>query len=210
MKYYMYINRQQVGPYEESELLSKGLTPSTNVWREGMANWTVASQVPELSHLFAAPASQPPAYQQPPQPAYQQPQQPAYQQQARPTYQQPQQGGYQQPQQPAYQQAAPGYRQPQYGGAQRPPMPDNYLVWAILVTIFCCLPFGIVSIVKASQVSSLYNQGDYQGAVAASESAKKWVIWSVIAAAIGGVLYILLYAILGVSFLSILGASSLA
>ncbi|MGB4290272.1 MAG: CD225/dispanin family protein, partial [Dethiobacteria bacterium] len=24
---------------------------------------------------------------------------------------------------------------------------DDYLVWAILATIFCCLPFGIVAIV---------------------------------------------------------------
>ena len=24
----------------------------------------------------------------------------------------------------------------------------NHLVWAILSTLFCCLPFGIVSIVK--------------------------------------------------------------
>ena len=27
--------------------------------------------------------------------------------------------------------------------------PDNYLVWAILTTILCCLPFGVVSIVFA-------------------------------------------------------------
>jgi len=28
----------------------------------------------------------------------------------------------------------------------KPAATDNYLVWAILSTIFCCLPFGIVSI----------------------------------------------------------------
>ena len=138
MKYYMHIGGQQVGPYEENELPSHGLTASTMVWREGMPDWVAASQVPELSHLLP-PSQQPPSYQ--PQPGY----------------------GPQQP----------------YGA--RPPMPDTYMVWAVLVTVFCCLPFGIVSIVKASQVSSLYNQGRYQEAVAASEAAKKWAIWSAVA-----------------------------
>lgn len=31
--------------------------------------------------------------------------------------------------------------------------PDNYLVYSILTTLFCCLPFGIVGIVKSAQVS---------------------------------------------------------
>ena len=138
MKYYMHIGGQQVGPYEENELPSHGLTASTMVWREGMPDWVAASQVPELSHLLP-PSQQPPSYQQ--QPSY----------------------GPQQP----------------YGA--QPPMPDTYMVWAVLVTVFCCLPFGIVSIVKASQVSSLYSQGRYQEAVAASEAAKKWAIWSAVA-----------------------------
>ena len=138
MKYYMHIGGQQVGPYEENELPSHGLTASTMVWREGMPDWVAASQVPELSHLLP-PSQQPPSYQ--PQPGY----------------------GPQQP----------------YGA--QPPMPDTYMGWAILATLLCCLPFGIVSIVKASQVSSLYNQGRYQEAVAASEAAKKWAIWSAVA-----------------------------
>jgi len=50
----------------------------------------------------------------------------------------------------------------------------NYLVQAILVTIFCCLPFGIVSIVYAAQVNGKLAAGDYQGAVESSENAKKW------------------------------------
>ena len=32
----------------------------------------------------------------------------------------------------------------------QPVRPDNYLVVAILTTICCCMPFGIVSIVYAS------------------------------------------------------------
>ena len=32
--------------------------------------------------------------------------------------------------------------------------PDNNLVWAILATVLCCLPFGIVAIIKSTQVDS--------------------------------------------------------
>jgi hypothetical protein len=40
----------------------------------------------------------------------------------------------------------PGYPpQPPAGQA-----PNNYLVWSILVTLFCCLPLGIVAIIKST------------------------------------------------------------
>lgn len=78
---------------------------------------------------------------------------------------------------------------PPPGGGYPPPpgygtQPDNYLVWAILTTVFCCLPLGIVSIVKSSQVSGLWAQGRYAEAHNASEDAKKWAIWSAIVGAI--------------------------
>jgi Interferon-induced transmembrane protein len=50
----------------------------------------------------------------------------------------------------------------------------NYLVQAILVTIFCCLPFGIPAIVYAAQVNSKLAGGDYAGALDASGKAKTW------------------------------------
>ena len=45
---------------------------------------------------------------------------------------------------------------------------------AILVPIFCCLPFGIVSIVFAAQVNSKLGAGDYAGALETSRKAKMW------------------------------------
>jgi hypothetical protein len=54
------------------------------------------------------------------------------------------------------------------------PMPKNWLVESILVTIFCCLPFGIAGIVFASQVNSKYQTGDFAGALQASKEAGKW------------------------------------
>jgi hypothetical protein len=58
--------------------------------------------------------------------------------------------------------------------------PSNHLVFAILTTIFCCLPFGIVAIVKASQVNGLWAQGRYAEAQQSADSAKKWAKWSLI------------------------------
>jgi len=59
-------------------------------------------------------------------------------------------------------------------GARFPTEVPNYLVQAILVTIFCCVPFGIVSIVYAAQVNGKVAAGDYAGAIATSNKAKTW------------------------------------
>ena|SRR6476469_9481270 len=82
------------------------------------------------------------------------------------------------------------------GGGTPPP---NYLVWAILSTIFCCLPLGIASIVFAAQVNSKWSAGDAAGAQDASEKAKKFAIWSAIAGVVVAVLYILLFVVIGVA-----------
>jgi interferon-induced transmembrane protein len=75
-------------------------------------------------------------------------------------------------------QPPPGnYPPPQPQGAP----PSSHLVLGILTTLFCCLPFGIISIVKASQVSGLWAQGQYAAAQASSAAAKKWAIWSIVA-----------------------------
>ena len=97
-------------------------------------------------------------------------------------------------QQPPYQQPYQQYYQPNYAQSQRPPKPDNYLVWAILTTIFCCLPLGIISIVYASKVDSQYSAGDYIGAQDSSNKAKNFAIW----AAISVVIIIILAAIFGI------------
>lgn len=69
--------------------------------------------------------------------------------------------------------------------------PNNYMVIAILTTIFCCAPVGIVSIVKAYTVNILYDHGDYDEAILASEKAKSWAIWAVVA----GIIFYGFYAI---------------
>ena len=67
-------------------------------------------------------------------------------------------------------------QQPQQYGAGAPTGAGvpNYLVQSILVTIFCCLPFGIPAIVFAAQVNGKLAAGDHAGAVDASNKAKMW------------------------------------
>ena len=67
--------------------------------------------------------------------------------------------------------------------------PDNNMVWAILCTLFCCLPLGVVSIVYASKVDDLYKAGDYQGAQNAADNAKQYAQYSLICGIIIGVIY---------------------
>jgi len=50
----------------------------------------------------------------------------------------------------------------------------NYLTEAILVTIFCCLPFGIVAIAFAAQVNGHLAAGNYHAAASASSNARMW------------------------------------
>ena len=71
------------------------------------------------------------------------------------------------------------------------PMPKNYLVESILVTLFCCLPLGIVAIVNAAKVESTYRTMGYREAKRASDEAKKWMNWSVWVGVIGIVVYFL-------------------
>ena len=68
-----------------------------------------------------------------------------------------------------------------YGGPgiyrQRIP---NYLIPSILVTIFCCLPLGIVAIIFAAQVNGKVAAGDIAGAQSSSRTARTLVIVSVV------------------------------
>lgn len=154
MNLYYYIDEQntQRGPFQASELTAHGVNASTMVWTYGMEQWLPADQVPELvPFLSQAPAGQPGGYTN-------------YPNQSSPAdtpYSTPHNGSY---------------SGPAYVNDPVATPPNNYLVWSILATIFCCLPLGIVAIVRGSQVNSLFQAGDIQGAQKASHDAKNWTI----------------------------------
>lgn len=174
--YYLIINEQQRGPFAKEDLLAQGLTPSTMVWREGMADWAPATEVTELQELF---------YQQPAQPQSRQTQCAQPGQPPQQPYQQPQQG-YQQPYQQPYQKQ--GYPQQQYPQPPQQPQypqyqaqPTNWLPWAIVATVLglcsCIgLVLGIIAITRANSANKFYQIGDTVSGNAANSSARTLTI----------------------------------
>lgn len=63
-----------------------------------------------------------------------------------------------------------------------PPLkPSSWLWQSIVATVLCCLPFGVVGIVYAARVDSLYYNRRYDEAEASSRKAKTWTLVSVVA-----------------------------
>ena len=78
--------------------------------------------------------------------------------------------------------------------------PNDFLPWTILSTLLCCLPFGVVAIIRSTQVNSYWAQGKYEEAVKAAADARKWTYWAVGTAVAVWILYfVLVVGIMGFS-----------
>ncbi len=53
--------------------------------------------------------------------------------------------------------------------------PKNWLVESIIVTIFGCMPFGIIAMINASAVNETFKQGNLPKALKESRKARKMV-----------------------------------
>src|ERR687892_2243518 len=71
----------------------------------------------------------------------------------------------------------------------------NYLVLAI-ISLFCCLPLGIVAVIFAAQVNGKVAAGDTAGALDASKKAKMFSYIS-IGLGLAGIICYVLFLILG-------------
>ncbi|XP_033642277.1 proline-rich transmembrane protein 1-like isoform X2 [Asterias rubens] len=90
--------------------------------------------------------------------------------------QQPQQTGYPpqamyNPQQGGQVAVAPG---PTVIVRQQGATPNDHLIASVLVTLFCCCPFGIIAILKSMDVRTRIASGDLAGAQEVSRQAKTW------------------------------------
>ncbi len=63
MYYYIFVNKEQQGPYSLEELRTRHITSDTLVWREGMEQWMPAWQVADLRQLFESAQPTPPPMQ---------------------------------------------------------------------------------------------------------------------------------------------------
>lgn len=118
-EYYILNGSEQQGPYTIDQLRGR-VTPQTYVWREGLADWIQAINLPELSAVLLPEASA-----------------------------------------------------PQSGVVK----PKDYLVESILVTLFCCMVFGILGIVYSVQANSAFSSGNIVAANEFSTKAKQWVTY---------------------------------
>lgn len=164
MKEYHYVDAtgQQVGPIPMDELKNRPISKTTLVWCTGMPDWVEAQTVEELNFLFDSSIQL---------------------DKSSTTQSQSYNSNYQQ----ASSTNGAAQQRGVFDGSM--PMPKNWLVESILVTLFCCLPFGIAGILSASKVEGLYLGGDYEGAMRASKDAKKWTTYGFFGAIIGGALY---------------------
>jgi hypothetical protein len=194
----------QQGPVSDEQLRSMARDGSLRgedlVWQEGMPDWRPAMEVPGIEFRRELPQELPtmpipaaPSYP-PPAPHFE----PEPHQMQSPPIQSP-------PVQSAPIQSTPIQTPPITGPGASPYVPPtahlgsgagadipNYLPWAIIATILCCMPTGIVSIIYASRANSAKAMGDIAGARKAAGTAKTWLIVSVVAALLVGVLYIVL------------------
>lgn len=118
-EYYILNGSEQQGPYTIDQLRGR-VTPQTYVWREGLADWVQAINLPELSAVFLPEGSVSPS------------------------------------------------------GVVKP---KDYLVESILVTLFCCMVFGILGIVYSVQANSAFSSGNITAANEFSAKAKQWVTY---------------------------------
>ena len=153
MQYWINHNGVQSGPVDLEGLKELGLTSAAYVWHEGLSDWVKITQLPELQGMYEilAQEAEPVVVGQPVQ---------AQPVESNPSIQQPS-NNYQQP-------AAPE------------PCPPTNLVWAIISTVLCCIPTGIVAIFYALKVSNKYREGDIEGAKRASETGAWWCIATII------------------------------
>ena len=161
----------RVGPLSMLQLAERGLEPSTLVWTAGMADWTRADCVPELSHLLAN--------------------------RTRIDEQESAFGGYARPEEPLKQPYQPAQQYGAYGNAPQQPSggyynpPTNWKTLAIVATVvgflFSCIGgiVGIFAITNANKAENAMRMGDQFTAQQAWSSCKTLCIVSFVLSGIG-------------------------
>lgn len=169
MQYWINHKGVQSGPVDLDALKQMGLTSAAYVWHEGLSDWVKITQLPELEGLYEMVGDPIPE----PQPV---------------TTGTP----IEEPIQPQI--GTPMQQQCDEDPNIDEPCPSTNMVWAIVATVLCCVPFGIVAIVYASKVTKLYMAGNIYGAKSASETSMWWTIAAIVA---GVVWRPLLYTLIG-------------
>lgn len=199
MQYWTIIDDRHAGPFTADQLLGMGLRPDSPVWTAGLPDWVEAAEIEELRLLLeqqqapaeipaeesyepaqAAPEEPNETQQAAPEPTYE-----AYgespQPDARPYAEEPAQQ-FEPPYEPCDQPAQPQWEWQREAVIPDQPCPPTYLVWSIIVTIICCVPFGIAAIIFSAQVKQAYRNGN----LAKAEKMSEWAQWMIILSIVFG------------------------
>lgn len=82
------------------------------------------------------------------------------------------------------------YRQP-----QEPINSTPYIIFAIISTVLCCMPLGVVAIIFASKINILQGAGDYEGAKNAAKKSKIIMIIGAVLTLIISIIFIIMVVI---------------
>ena len=171
MKYWIISDRQQTGPFDEADLVNLPFDENTPMWHDGLPDWVPAVQL-EAARIILERRAMPAGDPQPEAEA----------EIVNVSENEPE--VYKVDVNPASGQNVTAGQQPISDRSPLQPdeklRPDNYLAWAIISTVLCCVPIGAVAIYYSAQVNSRFTVGDLDGAVKASERAQLWIMLTIV------------------------------
>lgn len=136
-KYFAFIDGEQRGPFEPTQLIEAGVRPSTYVWCKEMDDWHRADEVEEIRNIFRRHIT---LHQSPNTPTSKHPNTPTPPHPHSPTSQSPNTPTPDQPPRFPFPQSVepePDYDSP----------PSVSMTLAVMSLIFCFIPTGIVAVV---------------------------------------------------------------
>lgn len=163
---YFFVDEQgkQHGPVKAEYFRMHGIAASSLVWFEGLPRWVKASDVPYLKSFIKT-------------------------------------HGVESLNQPSHYQDHLKSKLPAQGSVVGNPMehlnlevdvPKNWILESVLITLFWCFPFGIVGLIYAMRVDSLWSKGHYAESIKASRTAGCWVKWGFMIVLVIILLYLLI------------------
>ena len=180
-QYWINQNGEQSGPLTIDQLRAMNVSTKAYVWHSGLDDWVKIAEVPELAQMFSG--TEPVEGEKAEDAVAGTPLPPVEGTKAEDAVDgtplpPPELPANMPPVPPAapVMPAAVDTTQP----AARPECPPHNLVWAIISTILCCLPAGVVAIVYSVKVMTKYNEGDYAAAEHYSEVSAWWCIGTII------------------------------
>ena len=184
-RYWINFKGEQSGPLSMEQLESMGVDKTAYVWHSGLDDWVKITKVPELNEMLermaAGSATADASVDEVPElPVEDVPDLPPVYGSHRTAMENvPQQMGYN----PQYASGSTHYSAAQTTD-ENPKCPPTNLVWAIISTICCCWPLGVVGIVFAYQTKKKYREGNYLKA----EKFSEYGAWAIIASIILGLI----------------------